>query len=171
MLVGRVAAEDEPAVKAVVAHILQQLQKAGLQTPGNRDGFTAHMSLVKMSRQHCRMLPCIPPQSYSANMGTVFGLQRPEELHLCHMTAAKGVDGFYLREGRVANAPDAAPLADVLARLAPQPQQPPRVIILRGLPGSGKSTIVEHMQTAWGFRPAVCSADLFFTQASGLFFF
>lgn len=165
VLVANVAHADQLILDTLAGHLLAQCRAAGLRTPGNHREFVAHMTLVKMSRQLCRDLRRLPEPAFTALLNTDFGLQRVEELHLCHMTSAKGLDGFYLREARLVNTSavmqqEAA--VQTICRPGKMPQIP-TVVILRGLPGSGKSCLVH----AFADRAVVCSADAYFAQAPG----
>lgn len=100
---GRVvfaAVKLTPSLQRLNAVLLQSLRDAGIATPGNHEGFTPHMTLVKLSRPMCRAMgdsACIEPVLYSQFTDMDFGDQPISDLHVCSMTEPKTVDGFYVQ--------------------------------------------------------------------------
>ena len=100
-----VKVREEPALTKLVEFLMEQLQLAGIQTPGNHDKFTPHMTIVKLSRPLCRELhtDSINPSSYESFLDTHFGEQCMKEIFLCSIADSKESDGFYLRLATVSN--------------------------------------------------------------------
>ena len=96
---------DEPALTKMVEFILEQLQLAGIRTPGNHDQFTPHMTIVKLSRPLCREMhtDVINPSSYQPFLDTHVGKQSITSLTMCSIADAKQSDGFYHRVSTVSN--------------------------------------------------------------------
>ena len=95
---GRV--ELTPTLQRVNAGLLQSFRNAGLQTPGNHEVFSPHMTLVKLSRPMCRAMgksAFVEPALYSEFVDMDFGEQVVPELHVCSMLEPKEADGFYVR--------------------------------------------------------------------------
>ena len=94
-----------PALDNFVFFLLERFQEAGLRTPGNHKEYTAHMTLVKLSRPMQRELQTgvISPALYQPFLNTNIGSNCMEKLSLCSMTGPKVADGFYLRLCEVSN--------------------------------------------------------------------
>lgn len=210
-----------PALERFVFYLLNQLQQAGIRTPGNRDQYTPHMTVVKLSRPMQRELhtTLISPASYVPFRDVRIGRQRVKAVQLCSMTEPKQSDGFYLRQASISNSLSsllpafaslvlervqflfdhgiitenerdqlneslrAGPPADVdkfdaaveeLLRVGSEETmcsrsdatQQTTVVILRGLPGSGKSFLAhncsEFLQEP--SKVAICAADDYFME-------
>eukprot|EP00117_Sycon_ciliatum_P045205 scpid7455/ scgid0808/ Leukocyte receptor cluster member 9 len=101
---GRVvfaSVELTPELARLNQVLLQVLSEAGVATPGNHEGFTPHMTLVKLSRPMCRAMgdgAHVEPALYAQFSDLDFGRQAVDCLHVCSMTEPKSaVDGFYVR--------------------------------------------------------------------------
>eukprot|EP00288_Rhodomonas_lens_P015017 CAMPEP_0177703228 /NCGR_PEP_ID=MMETSP0484_2-20121128/7560_1 /TAXON_ID=354590 /ORGANISM="Rhodomonas lens, Strain RHODO" /LENGTH=1172 /DNA_ID=CAMNT_0019214569 /DNA_START=254 /DNA_END=3772 /DNA_ORIENTATION=- len=169
-------AQLAPACQTVLASAVAQLSglfaARGLKLAGMHRPFTAHITLAKLSRQLSREVGAIDARAY-AGFGpeTELGWQAPEGLELCEMGAQSGPDGFYVRLCPTVrnSAPEpfvAASNAKLHALVAPHTAK--RVVIMRGLPGSGKSSLAWQLaQSAGEGRAEVCSADAFFEREEG----
>ena len=211
-----------PAMERFVFFLLDQFQQAGVKTPGNRDQFTPHMTIVKLSRPLQRELhtTLISPASYLPFQNMSVGRQHIDTLHLCSMTEQKQSDGFYLRVGRgITNSLSGLPPAfssllqkrleylakegvitdserdqltqsvqayhdsdstnfdaaiNELLRLNSEEtmcskaiaDNHPSVIIVRGLPGSGKSFLARNCSEMLKCpsQVAICGADDYFME-------
>ena len=208
LLYAKVA--PNPALHRLSSLLIERFQDAGLKTPGNRDRFTPHMTLLKMSRslQHMINSQVIRRDSYSAFGETYIGKQRVDGIYLCSITGPEQDDGFFHRIHFVSNSllnlsPIVPSLFSKLAHLLEtngfqsvreleffesdttkfdnsveaiedllnsklysqtcNPQES-KVVILRGLPGSGKSYLTEHCSEK---NIVVCSSDMYFKDKSG----
>ncbi|CAI8021691.1 Leukocyte receptor cluster member 9, partial [Geodia barretti] len=94
-----------PALDNFVFLLIEQFQEAGLSTPGNYKEYTAHMTLVKLSRpmQRDPHTSMITPAMYEPFTDMEIGSNRIEKMSLCSMTAPKQADGFYMRYCEVTN--------------------------------------------------------------------
>ena len=168
VLFGQLAARDNGLLRALVGRLTEAFTAAGIRLVGNHADYTAHMTLVKLGRQLCRQLHHIPQGAYLPLEHTHFGEQRVEAVHLCRMTPDRDSTGFYHRLASVPNAPPTLPADDYAAAVALQRSLEPEsrhVIIMRGLPGAGKSTLIEAMAQVLDVVPVVCSADKFYADA------
>ena len=216
-----VKVDPSPALERFVFYLLEQFQQAGIRTPGNRDEYTPHMTIVKLSRPLQRELhtSLISPASYVPFHDVHIGRQRIEAIQLCSMTEPKQSDGFYLRQASISNSlsgllPTFASLVleriqfltnhgvitenerdqliesvhvhlpagldkfdatiEELLRVSTEETmcsksdttQQTTVVILRGLPGSGKSFIAHncsefHQESS---KVAICAADDYFME-------
>ena len=94
-----------PALDNFVFFLIESFQEAGLRTPGNHKEYTAHMTLMKLSRPMQRELPSgvISPALYQPFVDVSVGSNRIEKLSLCSMTAPRAADGFYVRLYEISN--------------------------------------------------------------------
>ena len=76
--------------------LIERFQDAGLKTPGNREPYTPHMTLVKSSRP-------IHMDSYRDQGETFIGKQPVDGIHLCAATGPNERDGFYPRLHFISN--------------------------------------------------------------------
>ena len=197
---------QQSTLSAFAALLLQKLTDNGIPTPGNYSEFSAHVTLIKLSRPMCRQydMMSIERSLYLPFADKVFGRQHIERLHLCSITGPKE-DGFYQRLHTVENSMivlspiiprliqracnkaivnnilsqemadsinDATDkhsanqrelfehLATTLLSLTGQPT----LVILRGLPGSGKSTAARAIADG---LDCICSADDYFETKQG----
>jgi uncharacterized protein (UPF0248 family) len=93
------------ALDNFVFFLIEQFQEAGLATPGNHKEYTAHMTLVKLSRamQRDPHTSMITPAIYEPFTDMEIGSNRIETMSLCSMIAQKQADGFYMRYCEVTN--------------------------------------------------------------------
>ena len=216
-----VKVDPSPALERFVFYLLSQFQQAGIRTPGNRDEYTPHMTIVKLSRPLQRELhtSLISPASYVPFHHVRIGRQRIEALQLCSMTEPKQSDGFYLRQASISNSlsgllPAFASLVlervqflcnhgviteherdqltesvhaglpagvdkfdtaiEELLRIGTEETmcsksdaaQQTTVVILRGLPGSGKSFLARNCSEFLreSSKVAICAADDYFME-------
>ena len=212
-----------PGLSKFVFHIIEQFQLAGLKTPGNRDEYTPHITLIKLSRPMQQQLDTklINPECYRPFLATNLGCQTVTCIHLCAMHAPAQADGFYLKHGTITNSLIGLPgefvrfvedkliqltakgfmedteckalvcdlheavsqvneamFDDVIKELVRYNYEATMfrtsslssttVIIMRGLPGSGKSCLSSNCQESASdpSQVTVISADLFFTDGS-----
>ena len=143
-----------------------------LKLVGNHDPFTPHVTLMKLNRETSRdVVATIDTHLWGSMQGVKFGAQSVDAIHLCKMSAAdkSEVTGFYRCISSIPNN-HARPLVDVstfATEVAEMSKQAKVLVILRGLPGSGKSTISTTLQTILGQRnivSAIASADHYFTN-------
>ena len=215
-----VKVKPEPALSKFVTHLIEQLQGAGLRTPGNHDEYTPHITICKLSRPMQRDLDTwiINPACYRPYRNCDIGHQPVTCVHLCSMHAPAQEDGFYLRFVSLSNSLLGLPksfftllenqigLLGNLGYLSDQERDliikqlhssiqrqdegtfealikdvvkankeaatfqsvssdQPIVVIMRGLPGSGKSYLSSHCleMTANASQSVVISADDYFT--------
>ena len=94
-----------PALDTFVFSLIEKFQEAGLHTPGNHKEYTAHMTIVKLSRPMQRELHTgvISPALYQQFMDMNVGSNPIKTLYLCSMSAPKLADGFYERLSEVNN--------------------------------------------------------------------
>ena len=212
-----------PGLERFVFHVIEQLQTAGLKTPGNHKEYTPHITLVKLSRPMQREMctKLIDPSCYQPYLTKSLGCQPVTSIHLCSMHAPAQSDGFYLRYAKITNSLLGLPNSFVIlveqkllqlkdkgylgehecealigelhqfvslreetrfdkvieefvqvskeARtFESSSTSSPTVVIMRGLPGSGKSHLLTHSLEAMSnpSKVAVISADSFFTEGS-----
>lgn len=205
----------------MVSMLMEQLQNAGVRTPGNFAEYTPHMTLLKLSRpmQREAHTATIVPALYSKFTDMHLGTQKIDMLYLCSTSGAK-VCGFYetlmtLPLSLICLPPSfVSILTNRISQLAElgmitltqkdQLIEPlngksisceqldhtieelkrinsgkglvnhySQVVILRGVPGSGKSHLA-HQCAEYIEDPtkvAVCSADNFFTDNSNTYSF
>lgn len=212
-----------PALTKFVSHLIEQFQQAGIKTPGNRDEYTPHITIVKLSRPMQRELNSqfINPACYKPYLNKQLGSQPVTGIHLCAMHAPAQPDGFYLRHSTITNSLLGLPesfaslveqkinqfkemgylseyeqeqlVGDLqtavneknenmfecvieeimrvikeVATFESKSSSQPSVVIMRGLPGSGKSYLATHCQEVLE-NPAqtvVVSADDYFSDGS-----
>ena len=94
LLYAKVA--DNRGLSKAVSLLMEQLQTAGVRTPGNFSEYTPHMTLLKLSRpmQREAHTATIVPALYSKFTDMAIGRQKIDTLHLCSTSGPK-VDGFY----------------------------------------------------------------------------
>lgn len=94
-----------PALDNFVFFLIEQFQEAGLATPGNHKEYTAHMTLVKLSRpmQRDPHTSIITHAMYEPFADMEIGSNRIEAMSLCSMTGPKQADGFYMQFCEVTN--------------------------------------------------------------------
>ncbi|OQR87908.1 hypothetical protein ACHHYP_07963 [Achlya hypogyna] len=153
---------------ALVAALKSRLAAAGILLVGNRDPYVPHVTLCKLSRELSRTVATIDKGSFAAFATVPFGEQPVAGMELCAMGAQlPTADGFYQRF--VATVPNALPpVLPALPWDVPVTKQ--HVFVLRGVPGSGKSSLARHLRgrcDAQGLSVRVCSADAFFEQGDG----
>ena len=93
------------ALDNFVFFLVERFQEAGLATPGNHKEYTAHLTLVKLSRpmQRDPHTSVLTPAMYEPFIDLDIGSNHIETISLCSMTAPKQADGFYLRLCEVTN--------------------------------------------------------------------
>ena len=212
-----------PGLNKFVSHIIEQFQLAGLKTPGNRDEFTPHITLIKLSRPMQKQLDTklINPECYRPFLTKNLGSQMITNVHLCAMHAPAQADGFYLKYGTITNSLIGLPsevvrlVEDKLIQLTSKGflenseckvlvsnlheavsqgnetmfdnviqdvisynyeasmykscnDTTTTVIVMRGLPGSGKTYLSSNCQEILSdpLQVSVISADQFFTEGS-----
>ena len=208
-------AAPNPALDKFSSFLIERFERAGLKTPGNHAQYTPHMTLVKMSRpmQHATNTSVISADAYSQFRDMLIGKQCVAGIHLCSMTEAKQVDGFYkwfdftsnsvlnssplarsvfskcvrlLQESGTVQDKEAAGLLRAIDHAdsndtdidkAVQSLQQliqnqtisnplaAKVVVLRGLPGSGKSHLSRNCSESLENKATICSADDYFTQS------
>lgn len=209
-----------PGLSKLVFHMIEQFQLAGLQTPGNRDEYTPHITLIKLSRPMQKTLDTklINQECYRPFMSKNLGCQTVSCIHLCSMHAPAQSDGFYLKYATVTNSllglpesftqlveeklrelkingylgesecealvgqlresftqKDEDMFDHVIKELihaneelrtfgSPDSNDPTSVVIMRGLPGSGKSYLSSHcIENATDpSKVSIISADQYF---------
>ena len=198
----------------LVSMLMEQLQNAGVRTPGNFAEYTPHMTLLKLSRpmQREAHTATIVPALYSKFTDMKIGTQKIRALYLCSTSGPK-VDGFYetlmtlpysftcfppsfvsIVSDRISQLTDDGVITpaqkDILTlslqtdggkdldkvvreleKLKLEKNTPNRsscVIVLRGVPGSGKSFLSHHCSEFFEdpSQVAICSADDFFMDDS-----
>eukprot|EP00050_Salpingoeca_kvevrii_P009509 m.3329 g.3329 ORF g.3329 m.3329 type:complete len:1539 (-) comp2296_c0_seq1:46-4662(-) len=185
---GDVTPESRAVLTTLVAELLRRFREGGVRLMGNHDVFTPHMTIAKLSRAAVREFDHISGLSYASHASHDFGTQALSQIHLCLMSSEKADDGFY---HRLASVPpfdddnDGTATAGTITTAAAGgggPTGSPRpveavldeieriyakhgsvVVIMRGLPGSGKSTFIQELKKREALhRAVVCSADHFF---------
>ena len=205
-----------------VSTLMEQLQKAGVRTPGNFSEYTPHMTLLRLSRpmQREAHTATIVPALYSKFTDMHLGTQEINTLRLCVAGSGPQEDGFFftvmklphslsclppsivsiisdrinqLADGGVISSTQKESFMDSLSqekidtgdrfdRTIKELEKlnseknvvnhSSQVVILRGLPGSGKSFLAQQC-TEYLNDPsqvAVCSADNYFTNKSSYSF-
>lgn len=165
-----------PDLCQMQAELVKAFTDAGVRVVSGHDGkYTPHMTLMKLNRELCRRIHHIDASAYAKFSQAVFGPQRIEKLELARMTQEKADDLFYVVVGSVANVPPTSSVGEVvdLVREITQHGTPAEAtrrvtVILRGLPGSGKSHVTRMLQAALGEREVgLCSADHYFGRGVG----
>ncbi|RQM26291.1 hypothetical protein B5M09_003463 [Aphanomyces astaci] len=152
-----------PALTQVAGLLRRRVQLAGISTVGNRDPFEAHVTLCKLTREMNKSIPSITYTSHQ-----MLGSQAVTEIDLCATGGLLDPDGFYVRL-----VPTLVLRQDQVAtttRESLPPLSPRSMVILRGVPGSGKSTTsrsIAALCAANGWSVRVCSADSCFDQSGG----
>ncbi|ETV98563.1 hypothetical protein H310_08687 [Aphanomyces invadans] len=150
-----------PALAQIAALLRRRLQAVGISDVGNHDPFQAHVTLCKLNRDMCKTTPSVNYSNSSVRMGT----QTWSDIELCATGGRLDADGFYVRLAPTlaldVPEPDHAAMEAALPRLLPR-----SVLILRGAPGSGKSTASRAVARVYGPHAVrICSADSFFELA------
>ena len=100
---GRViygALETTPEMQRLHRLLVRRFNDAGIATPGNYEPFTAHMTIMKMTRPMCREMATshVDSAAYRDFVDAEFGTQVVDNVHLCPMARKFEEDGFYHRE-------------------------------------------------------------------------
>ncbi|OQR82021.1 hypothetical protein THRCLA_11208, partial [Thraustotheca clavata] len=152
--------EPHAGLTAFVTIVKTRLAAAGIQLVGNHDPYVPHITLCKLSRELNRSIASIDHNSYAAYANVNFGTQPVSDAHLCSMAAkVQTIDGFYQRFGCMKNT------SPELTRIWDFTVSKGQVVVLRGVPGSGKSTLSQCIQeycSSHSLTCQVCSADDFF---------
>lgn len=183
-------AKVHPIDHAILVRFQQELRQVFvddnlLTAAGEHGQYNPHMTLLKLSRDMCRTLGSIDPRTYAGFTDTFeLGPFEVEGLELCKMGKETDTDGFYARlcpgvsnlpwdstvgtqVTSIHNLPCSAVSADLF--------KPQTVVIVRGVPGSGKSTVVRKLVETYQGPPTdvvVCSADHHMVnQATGAYEF
>ncbi|KAK3262994.1 hypothetical protein CYMTET_28178 [Cymbomonas tetramitiformis] len=195
VLHARLHPVDRAALGEFRRELLKNLAAAHVRVVAERDVFTPHMTLAKLSRAQLRRLGPIESTCFAEWQNHPFGLQAVGGLELARCGAAAiDRDGFYARLcPPVRNAgvrcrgdpplPEAAAAGDITRRALPplaatlaDTLATPRkcCVILRGVPGSGKSSltarIVERAEDA-GREACVFSADHHLLEPDGTYLY
>ena len=156
---------------------LRALNRRGVKIDlSTADTFTPHMTICKLSRGMQKHGICTIPKSWYSNdrINCNFTSKNSmSEIYLCHMEKPTQDHGFYTI---VARGIGITPLAKKEAekekqeqKISPTSVHTPLVIILRGVPGSGKSTTCKRALTQLSnersnLSHVICSADHYFEQ-------
>ena len=149
--------------RAIAALIQERMSQAGITLLGNRSLFVPHLTVIKLSRALTERIFHISQGAYSGQVQRKFGSQAFDGLHLSRMAPLTASLPYYPTACVLANVPRcmAVEAAVHIAARAP----PRTVFIMRGLPGTGKSTFVRALREALPQQMlTVCSADFFFEK-------
>lgn len=153
-------------LQAVVTMLTQRFNKAGLALIGNRDEFTAHMTIAKLGRALTHTVHHISQAAYGAHADRVFGEFPLDGINLSKMEQAVEGSGYYPTVCYTPNVPRPVyALDEVLQSFAHTTER--TLFIMRGLPGFGKSTFVGRLSGLLQPPPTVCSTDHFYETPSG----
>jgi hypothetical protein len=112
----------------------------------------------------CRANMQLNPACMSSFQNLHFGEQSVDGLHLCVMTKERAADGFFRRVSSIPNRPLLSFLEGVKQVQATLASKDRSVVVMRGVPGSGKSHFVTSLTEALAIPAVVCSADNYFLR-------
>eukprot|EP00051_Salpingoeca_urceolata_P020519 m.308832 g.308832 ORF g.308832 m.308832 type:complete len:1714 (-) comp19634_c2_seq15:115-5256(-) len=164
---GRLDESDQARITDLHKELLRTFGNAGLSLVGNRPEFVPHMTLIKLNGALAASLGHIEDSEHMAYAAMPLGTQSVEGIHLCHMTTSKAADMFYLRESSVYNCAPVVLCADAVAVVCDSVvhhSNNHQVVVLRGLPGAGKSTVAASLAAAFAGHVVTCSADSYFIK-------
>ena len=164
-------------LSALVVAMQDRLRRVGVALPGNHDPFQPHVTIAKMSRGLSRDwhgASQLDHSLYGLHHDLRVGRQAVQCIQLCELYAGKHAHtGFYRSVDTVINIDVPWPreglgegggsaLAVIAHAIGPLPEVPPPhlqthtqtesgcfLLILRGLPGSGKSSLAARIVSAW----------------------
>ncbi|EQC38553.1 hypothetical protein SDRG_04258 [Saprolegnia diclina VS20] len=150
-----------PALGFLVENLHSELRAAGLDLAGNHAPYIPHITLCKLSSY-----ASIDPALYGAYRHTTIGVQPVTSLELCTIGgSARAIDGSHPSLYSIPN-PPVSILLDVLL-------QPGDAVLLRGVPGAGKSTLARHLQSDCdrrGLSSVVCTSEGYYAERNSLVF-
>ncbi|EGD77092.1 hypothetical protein PTSG_07430 [Salpingoeca rosetta] len=140
--------EHKCNIQRLVTELCAHLEGAGVALVGNRTPFVPHISIVKPSRAALQNNGRLPLDLCNGLEAPKSLWHRVEALHLNRMSPDKADDGHYQRVAHIPNArvgvTAAAAVELVQQRL--YNTSTGLVVIMKGLPGSGKSTTVRMLK-------------------------
>ena len=100
-----VEVQSDPVLSKFVSILLLKLKDAGLHPCGNRESYSPHVTILKLSRSLCRSLPfkMIDSNYYQHHVVDRFGSQAIEGVYLCSTSKQRNHQGFYVDLGSEIN--------------------------------------------------------------------
>ena len=100
-----VEVQSDPVLSKFVNILLLKLKDAGLHPCGNRELYSPHVTILKLSRPLCHSLPSrmIDSNYYQHHVADQFGSQAIEEVFLCLTNKQRNHQGFYVDLGSKIN--------------------------------------------------------------------
>lgn len=161
----------------LVADMKIRLKHGGVRLVGNHDPYSPHLTLVKLNRKLSKTLNFdgsigkLPRSLFESKEHDIIGQQACESIQLCELYSSKDIyTGFYRCIASLVNIPhaplkfvyDTLPPTELLTGLFPHQSLMNDeihnlanfegnlfVILMRGLPGHGKSTFGKKLRFAW----------------------
>ncbi|KDO27670.1 hypothetical protein SPRG_07300 [Saprolegnia parasitica CBS 223.65] len=149
------------ALEFLVENLQSELRAAGLDLAGNHAPYIPHVTLCKVPSH-----ASIDPALYGAYTHSPIGVQPVSRLELCTIRgSARAIDGSHPSLYSILN-PDIPTTLHVVL-------QPGDAVLLRGVPGAGKSTLARHLQSDCdrrGLSSVVCTSEGYYAERNSLVF-
>ncbi|EDQ87322.1 uncharacterized protein MONBRDRAFT_10080 [Monosiga brevicollis MX1] len=172
--------EEDSVAKLQQLHdfLVDRLSSAGVSLVGTRSDYTPHITLINVKRAAARQgasvqaadIAGVEPLKPAAGWGFI----KANAIYLCRMTPDRTPDGFYqVATGVPMSARPVVSMDEALDLIQPA-LRGPTVMVLRGLPGAGKSFLCDRLlqlAATADCTPVICSADHFFEKPDGTYAF